>query len=144
MHRPTRKRYPRNSYTVNNALDVWECDLVDVRSLSGSNDGYTYLLTVIDVFTKYMHVVPLRAKTGTAVAAAFGSILDDPRYSLKTRAKRPMWVRTDRGKEFLNRSFQNLLKREGIGYQACRNPDVKCSVMERAQRTREDVQVHHV
>jgi transposase InsO family protein len=135
MHRPTRKRFPRNPYTVDNAMDVWECDLIDVRSLKRYNDGYGYLLTVIDVFTRYIHVVPLRAKTGTAVAMAFSSILADSRYSLKTGVRRPVWVRTDRGKEFLNRSFRDLLKREGILSQVCRNPDVKCSIVERAQRT---------
>jgi hypothetical protein len=39
------------------------------------------------------------------------------------------------GKEFLNRSFQDLLKGEGIRFQVCRNPNVKRSVVERAQRT---------
>jgi hypothetical protein len=50
MHRPVRKRFPRNPYTITNALDVWECDLLDVQSLSKYNDRYRYLLTVIDVF----------------------------------------------------------------------------------------------
>jgi hypothetical protein len=137
MHRPVRKRFPRNPYTITNALDVWECDLLDVQSLSRYNDRYRYLLTVIDVFTKYLHVVPLRSKTGTNVASAFRSILDDPRYSLPKgiQQQRPVWVRTDRGKEFVNRTFQDMLKREGIQFQVCRNPDVKCSVVERAQRT---------
>jgi len=29
-HRLVRKRFPRNPYTVNNIMDVWECDLVVV------------------------------------------------------------------------------------------------------------------
>jgi len=44
-------------------------------------------------------------------------------------------VRTDKGKEFLNKHFQVMLKREGIQFQVCRDPDVKYSVIERAQRT---------
>jgi len=31
-----------------------------------------------------------------------------------------------------------MLKREGIQFQVCRNPDVKCSVFERAHRTIRD------
>ena len=46
-----------------------------------------------------------------------------------------MWVRTDKGKEFLNTQFQTLLKREGLEFQVCRNPDVKCAVVERVNRT---------
>jgi len=32
-------------------------------------------------------------------------------------------------------TFQNLLKREGIQFQVRKNPDIKCSVVERAHRT---------
>ena len=63
------------SYTVNNIMDVWECDLVDVQGLSKHNDGFKYLLSVIDVFLKYLHVVPLKSKTGPSVTAAFQRIL---------------------------------------------------------------------
>ena len=57
-----RRRFPRNSYTVTNMIGVWECDLMDMRSLSKHNDRYKYLLSVIDVFSKNVHIVELRAK----------------------------------------------------------------------------------
>jgi len=44
-------------------------------------------------------------------------------------------VRTDKGREFLNKHFQEMLKREGIMFHVCKNPDVKCTVVERAHRT---------
>jgi len=47
-------------------------------------------------------------------------------------------VRTDKGKEFLNKLFQEMLNREGIQFQVCKNPNVKCSVVERAHRTIRD------
>jgi len=50
LHRQVRKRFPRNPYSVDNIMDVWKCDLVDVQALSWHNDGVKYLLTVIDVF----------------------------------------------------------------------------------------------
>jgi len=48
-------------------------------------------------------------------------------------------VRTDKGKEFLNKHFQYMLKREGIQFQVCKNPDVKCSVVEPAHRPIRDM-----
>jgi len=57
---------------------------------------------------------------------------------LKPFKRRPVWVRSDKGKEFLNVSFQKLLKREGIQFQVCRNPDIKWSIVERVQRTVRD------
>jgi hypothetical protein len=65
------------------------------------------------------------------------SVLEDPRY-LKLFKRCPVWVRTDKGKEFFNASFQKLLKREGIQFQVCRKPDIKCSIVELVQRTVRD------
>ena len=98
-----KKRFPRNPYSVANVMDVWECDLVDVRSLGRFNDSYKYILTVIDVFSKYLRMVLLKVKIGAAVAWAFERVLRDPRYR---RSRRPIWVRTDKGKEFLAAYFR--------------------------------------
>jgi len=113
LHRPLRKPFPRNPYTVNNIEDVWEIDISDLTSLKKYNNNYRYLLQVIDEFSKYLHSVSLRTKTGKEVAAALQSIFRDPKYT-KPILRRPVWVRTDKGKEFLNTLFQTLLKREGI------------------------------
>ena len=103
MQRSVRKRFPRNPYSVINVMDVWECDLVDIQVLGKFNDSYRYLLAVIDVFSKFLHIVPMRSKTGTAVALAFGSIFKDPKYSKPLR-RGPIWVQTDRGKVLINHS----------------------------------------
>ena len=113
LHRPVKKRLARNPYTVHNVMAVWECDLVDVMALGKYNDKYVYILSVTDIFSKFLHLVPLRSKPGTAVSSAFQSIFMDPRYS----TRRPIWLRTNKGKEFLNRQFQDMLKREGIQFQ---------------------------
>jgi transposase InsO family protein len=129
MHRPVRKRFHRNPYDITNVMDVREYNLMNVKSLSKYNDKYKYLLSVIDVFSKFLHIVPLRSKTGTGVASAFLSIL--AKYS----HRRPIWLRTDRGKDFLNRSFQDMLKKEGIQFQVCREPNEKCPIVDLSQRT---------
>jgi len=107
---------------------------VDVRGLGKLNDRYVYILSAIDVFPKFLHMVPLRSKNGTAVTSVFMSIFKNPRYV----RRRPVWVRTDKGKGFLDKHFQEMLKREGIHFQVYKNPDVKCSVVERAHRTIRD------
>jgi hypothetical protein len=95
LHRAVRKRFPRNPYNVNNINDVWESDLVDIQGLS-KYDGVRYLLTVIDVLSRFLHTVPLKTKTGKAVTSAFPSIFNDPKY-LKPIRRRPVWVCTDKG-----------------------------------------------
>ena len=114
-------------------MHVQEWDLDDVQGLSIYNDGIKYLLSVIDVFSKYLHVVPLKSKTGPSVTPAFESVLKNARFP-KPIHMGAVWVQTDRGKEFLNRPFQDMLKRKGIRFQVCKNPDVKCAVVDRAHR----------
>jgi len=80
-------------------MDVLECDLVGVQSLGKFNDNYKYNIYVIDVFPKFLHLVPLKSKIGLAVAAALRSIFDD-------RRRRPVWARTDKSKELLNNTFK--------------------------------------
>jgi transposase InsO family protein len=100
-------------------------------------DSYRYIFSAIDAFSKYIYLVPLKSKTGEAVAEAFGSILADARYA-KPCARRPLNVQTDKGREFLNKTFRNLLRQDGIEYRTCKNPDVKCAVVERVIRTIRD------
>ena len=75
-------------------MDVWDCDLVDVQVLRKYNARIEYLLSVIDVFSKYRHVVPLKTKTGPTVTAAFQSDLKDRRYSKPVRRGPPgcRWI----------------------------------------------------
>ena len=107
MHRPARRRFLRNPYTVTNLMDVWECDILDMKSLSKYNDTCRYILSVIDVFSKYLYLVPIKTKSGPAVTSVFRSLLHDD-------SRRPLWLRTDKCKEFLNEHFQDMLRDEGI------------------------------
>ena len=64
-----------------------------MSSFSRSNKGYKYILTVIDVFSNYGWIVPLKTKTGKAVAQAFRKLI------VGGSASR-LW--TDKGTEFYN------------------------------------------
>jgi hypothetical protein len=90
-------------------MDVWECDLVYDRALAKHTDDNKYILTLIVVFSKFLHIVPLKSKTGSVVTQAFRSLLEDPTHSNSVR-KRPIWVRTDRGKKFLTLCNRAMIK----------------------------------
>jgi len=126
LHRPVRKRFARNPL-----IDVWEYDLLHVEPYAKYNDNYKYILSVIDVFSKYLHLIPIKTNNGPSVALAFRSIFDDPKCST---GRGPIWVRTDKGKEFLNKHFQDMLRDEGFQFQVCRNTELKCAAVERVQR----------
>jgi len=132
LHRPVRKDFARNPYTVTNVIDGWECDLLDVEPYAKYNDNFKYILSIIEVFSIFLYLISVKTKSGPAVTVALLSIFDG---KPKLTSRRPVWVRTDKGKELLDKHFQDILRDEGIQFQVCRNPDVKCAVAERAHRT---------
>ena len=54
---------------------MWAADLIDMPAFSKDNNGIKYLLIVIDVFSKFVWIVPLKRKTDQEVANAFSKIL---------------------------------------------------------------------
>ena len=51
--------------------DIWGVDLADMQSLSKHNKGIKYLLCVINLFSKYAWVIPLKDKKGVSIVHAF-------------------------------------------------------------------------
>ena len=76
LHKPVRYNFPRNRVIVTEYDGQWQADLVDISSLARFNKGYKFLLTCIDVFSKFACVVPLKNKTGESLVNGFQSILD--------------------------------------------------------------------
>ena len=72
-----------------------------MQAFSKFNRGVKYLLTVIDVFSKYGWLIPLKDKTGKSVASALKTIF-------KERKPEKMWV--DKGKEFYNKDVKDLIE----------------------------------
>lgn len=129
LHRPIRRKFPRLHYSVTNIDDLWEADLIELRNLKSYNDGYSYLLTIIDVLSKYAWVEPLRDKTGVGVMKAFQRVL------LRSEGRVPVYLQTDKGKEFIARPMQEFLKENDIRFRVARNPDIKAAIVERFNRT---------
>ena len=59
--------------------EICAADLIDMQAFSNDNIGIKYLLTVIDIFSKFVWIVPLKRKTGQKVANAFLSIIKERR-----------------------------------------------------------------
>ncbi|KAL6417047.1 hypothetical protein ACFW04_013035 [Cataglyphis niger] len=129
LHRPVRRKFPRLHYNVTNIDDLWEADLIDLRNLKSYNDGYSYLLTVIDALSKFVWVEPLHDKTGACVVKAFQRIFS------RNNDRLPVYLQTDKGKEFIARHVQNFLKEKDIRFRVTRNPDIKAAIVERFNRT---------
>jgi len=53
LHKPRRRRFPTLPVIVGGLDDQWVADLVEVQPLAKYNRGIRYLLTVLDVLSKY-------------------------------------------------------------------------------------------
>ena len=71
-----------------------------MQLISKFNKGFKFLLCVIDIFSKYAWVLPLKDKKGVSVVDAFQKILDD-----SNRKPNKIWV--NKGSEFYNNSLKN-------------------------------------
>ena len=94
LHKPIRRKFKKRRVLVNGIDKIWAADLVDMQSFSKFNRGVKYLLAVIDVFSKYGWLIPLKDKTGKSVASALKTIFEE-------RKPEKMWV--DKCKEFYNK-----------------------------------------
>ena len=128
LHKPRRRHFPTLPVMVFGIDEQWAADLIEVINIAKSNRGYRYLLTVIDVFSKYAWVEPVKSKTGQDVTTAFEKILK------RSQGRQPQNLQTDNGKEFYNKHFQALMKRKNIHHFST-SGDTKASVVERFNRT---------
>ena len=78
---------------------MWGADLADMKLISKFNKGTRFLLSVINIFSKYAQVVPLKDKKVITIVNAFQKILDNSIKKTNT-----LWV--DKGSEFYNSSFK--------------------------------------
>ena len=107
--------------------NIWGVDLADMQSLSRKNKGIKYLLCVIDLFSKYAFVAPLKDKKGTSITNAFDKII-------KQSGKKANKIWVDQGSEFYNRDFKKWLSSNNIIMYSTYN-EGKSVVVERFIRT---------
>jgi len=96
LHKQSKTKFRRRRTIAKGINELWQADLVDLGLLSNENDSQRYLLTCIDVFSKYARVEPLKNKSGSSITIALTKMLEEQQCKL---------LQTDNGTEFLNASF---------------------------------------
>ena len=84
LHKPIRHTFKRRRVFVFNIDDIWSADIKDMQSLSKQNKHYKYLLTVIDLFSKYAYAIPLKSKSSAATINAFKSLFKSSKKAKET------------------------------------------------------------
>ena len=114
---------------VRNKRELFQCDLISFtqNNLPQENEDFKHLFTTIDVFSKMAWVYPIRDKKCETVLLCFKDIL-------KKCGQKPQRVQTDRGTEFICKTFENYFKDEMI-FHYLSYSDRKCPVVERFNLT---------
>ena len=94
IHKPVRHAFVRNHTYVGHIDQQWQADLADMQSLAGENDQYHYILTCIDVLSRYAWAVPVQSKSWKHMLVAFRKLFQ------LARPRVPQRLQTDDGKEF--------------------------------------------
>ena len=121
--RKFKKRKVNSSFIDN----IWGADLADMQLISKIDKGLHFLLFVIDIYSKYASVVPLKDKEGITITKAFQNILDK-----SNRKPSKIWV--DKGSEFYNTSMKSWLQNNDIEMYSTHN-ERKSVVTDRFIRT---------
>ena len=77
LHKPVRRKFKKRRVLVSGIDSIWAADMVDMQAISKFNRGIKYLLAVIDIFSKYRWMIPLKDKTGKSVTLALETIFKE-------------------------------------------------------------------
>ena len=133
---PRRTRFPTTPTLVLDRDEQWQMDLVDMQKLSRWKKGNKYLLTVIDVLSKYAWAVSTKSKRSQDEIRGLEGI------RRQASPRRPLRVQTDQRKEFYNRRVQAWFKKHGWHHFSTYG-DSKASVVERWHRTLKQRMYHY-
>ena len=127
LHKPIIRKFKQRKVHSSFRDNIWGVDLADMQLLSRFNKRFRFLLCVIDIFSKYVWVIPLKDKKGVSIGNAFQKILKE-----SNRKPNKIWV--DKRSEFYNNSFKKWLQDNDMVMYSTNNKG-KSVVAERFIRT---------
>ena len=130
LHKPIKRKFQWRKYVTRGVNEQWQADLVEMQAYAKVNNGYRYILCVIDIFSRFAYALPLKSKSGPDVSEALDSILN-------SSSSKPKYLQTDQGKEFYNISVQNVLQSHNVELFSVYS-EKKAAIVERFQRTLQD------
>ena len=126
--KPPRKNYPMNKIIYNHFDEKWIIDLMDKSHFKNFlKKGFRYMIIIIDSFSKYTWVIPLKNRIPQLVTVKLSNILI-------TSKRSTIKIESDGGKKFYNTILQDILKVVKI-HHCSRFTDEGASIAEKVIRT---------
>ena len=105
LHKPIIRKLEKRKVHSPFIDNIWEADLADMQLISKCNKKLRFLSCVIDIYSKYAWVIPLKDKKGITIINAFHKMLDE-----SNRKPNKTWV--DKISEFYNRLMESFLQND--------------------------------
>lgn len=130
LHREYKQPQVFNPYYCYLRRSQFQMDLIDIAGLKNSNRNITFLLIIIDLFSRKIWILPLKRKTAKETREALQSwiILQNNEGAF------PKTILSDSGKEFVNRLVKQLFEENNIRLDLATNIN-KASIVERANKS---------
>ena len=127
LHKPVKRKFRKRRVFTPAVNWIWACDLADLSAYKRFNNGYKYLLCVIDTFSKYGYLIPMKLKNAEETAKAFENLF-------RSEKDHPSFCWMDKGGEFWNEKVKNVMKKYDVKMYTTENEEKSC-IVERWIRT---------
>ena len=125
LHKPVRKPKLYRRIFTKSVNYLYQCDLVDLSKYHQENDGYKWIITIIDTFSKKAWGLKMKNKSAKSIIKVMTPFF---------QSNKPQKIQFDQGTEFYNRRFLDLLKKNKIKHYSVYS-EQKAAIVERFNRT---------
>lgn len=101
--KPARKDFERRQVITSYPDEIWGADLVDMSKIKNKNKRITFLLNIVDIYSRYAYSIPLKNKLGAEILKALESVARTPKL---------LWV--DEGTEFYNKDVKSWCNKHAV------------------------------
>ena len=130
-YKPIIRKHKYQKTFVRDLGDQIQMDLVDMGKYKDKNKGFYWILTAVEILSRYAFTIPVYRKTTKYMTEAVSELLKkfNDRFG-----KYPNTAQFDDGKEFYNVGVKNLLESYNVKYFST-GSSRKAAVVERFNRT---------
>ena len=135
LHKEVHRKKEYLKTFVGKIAEQIQIDLIDMRKYSNHNEGYNWIITMIDIFSRYAFTIAVKSKSGKDVLNGFVKLM---KQFHKKFGKYPKRMQADEGKEFSNINFNEYLKHKNIKFFDTKSTK-KAAIVKRFNRTLKNI-----
>ena len=100
LHKPTIRKFEKRKLHSPFIDNIWGADVADIQLINKFKKGFRFLLCVVDIYSRYAWIIPLKYKNRITITNAFQKVL-------KESNGKPNKIWVNKGSEFYNRTMKS-------------------------------------